>query len=116
MDDFDVPVFRKAYELYKTLYGYRAEIPRQDRYAVWQRSEDASLDIIEGILLASQSRQADKAAILERTSVKLNLLRVFFRLAKDAKVIDIKKYMILEEKIDEIGRMLGGWMKSSREA
>ena len=115
MDDFDVPIFRKAYELYEILYGYRAEIPRQDRYAVWQRSEDASLDVIECILLASQSRQAEKAATLERASVKLNLLRVFVRLMKETKAIDAKKYVALQSVIDDIGRQLGGWIKTSRE-
>ena len=23
MDDFDIPIFKKSYELYKTFYGYR---------------------------------------------------------------------------------------------
>lgn len=67
------------------------------------------------ILAASEAQKIDKLPILKNVSVKLNLLRVFFRLAKDNKIIDTKKYMILEEMIDEIGRMLGGWIKSVRE-
>jgi hypothetical protein len=115
MDDFDIPVFKKSYELYKTLYGYRADVPRKDKYAVWQRSEDAALDIIEGILCASQMKQTDKVPVLERVSVKLNLLRVFVRLMKETKVIDAKRYVALQGIIDDIGRQLGGWIKTSRE-
>jgi hypothetical protein len=115
MNDFDIPIFKKSYDLYKTLYSYRADIPRQDKYAIWQRSEDGAIDILEDILFASQTRQAEKAPILERASVKLNLLRVLIRLMKETKVIDAKKYTTLQEMIDEIGRMLGGWIKSSRE-
>jgi hypothetical protein len=115
MDDFDIPIFKKAYDLYKTCYGYRADVPRQDKYAIWQRSEDAMIDIIENILFASQTKQAEKVPILERASVKLNLLRVFVRLMKETKVIDGKKYVALQGIIDEIGRMLGGWIKSSKE-
>ncbi len=40
-------------------------------------------------------------------SAKLNLLRVFIRLSKDVKAIDMKRYVALEEAVDEIGRMLG---------
>jgi hypothetical protein len=34
---------------------------------------------------------------------------------KDIKAIDTKKYIIIEANLDEIGRMLGGWIKSTRE-
>jgi hypothetical protein len=115
MDDFDIPIFKKSYELYAVFYGFRSNVPRQDRYAIWQRSEDTALDIIEGILLASQTRPAEKASVLERASVKLNLLRVFVRLMKETKTIDARKYVVLQAAIDEIGRMLGGWIKSAKE-
>ncbi len=115
MDDFDIPIFKKSYDLYKTFYSYRTDVPRQDKYAIWQRSEDAVIDLITDILTASQMRQMDKIPVLERTSVKLNLLRVFIRLMKETKTTDAKKYMVLQTTIDEIGRMLGGWIKSSRE-
>lgn len=115
MDNFDIPIFKKAYDLYQLFRSYRDTIKKQDRHTIWERSENAILDVIEGILAASETYKSEKLPILKNVSVKVNLLRVFFRLAKDAKVIDVKKYMALEEKIDEIGRMLGGWMKSSRE-
>src|ERR1035441_8511871 len=116
MDNFDIPIFKKAYELYQTFHGYRDAVKKRDRHTIWERSEKAILDVIEGILAASEAYKAEKLPILKNVSVKLNLLRVFFRLAKDAKVIDLKKYMVLEEKIDEIGRMLGGWIKSTKES
>jgi hypothetical protein len=34
---------------------------------------------------------------------------------KDIKAIDAKKYIIIEANLDEIGRMLGGWIKSTRD-
>jgi len=33
-------------------------------------------------------------------------------MARELKMLDNKKYLSLEEKVQEIGRMLGGWMKS----
>jgi hypothetical protein len=114
MDNFDIPIFKKAYELYQKFHGYRDVVKKRDRHTIWERSENAILDVIEGILTASEAYKIEKLPILKGVSVKLNLLRVFFRLAKDAKVIDLKKYMILEEIIDEIGRQLGGWINSTK--
>lgn len=115
MDEFDIPIFKKIYELYKIFYGYRNTVSRQDRYTLWQRCENLILDVLESILLASQLSKMDKLPILEKTSTKLNFLRVFLRLCKEVKTIDNKKYVLLQEIIDEIGRMLGGWIKSAKE-
>ena len=114
MNDFDTPIFKKTYDLYKTFYGYRADVPKQDRYTIWQKCESLMLEVLEAILLAGQTSKAEKLPILEQASSKLNFLRVFIRLMSDVKAIDNKKYLSLESNVDEIGRMLGGWIKSSR--
>lgn len=113
-DSFDIPIFQKAYELYKTLYDYRNTVAKQDHYTLWQRLENICLDILAGILSASTLSKTKKRPALEKVSLKLNILRVFIRLSKEIKVIDNKKYIVLQEKIDEIGRMLGGWIKSTK--
>ncbi|MGC9610949.1 MAG: four helix bundle protein [Minisyncoccia bacterium] len=115
MNDFDIPIFKKTYDLYKTFYGYRDSIPKQDRYTVWQKSEEIILEIIESILSASQTDKFEKGPLLRKASTKLNLLRVFIRLMKDTRALDSKKYLILESFVDEIGRMLGGWIRSTKE-
>ena len=57
-------------------------------------------------------KQVEKLPTLKNVSLKLNFLRVFVRLMKDVKSIDTAKYIKLQDMIDEIGRMLGGWMRS----
>lgn len=111
--EFDIPIFRKSYDLYKLFYGFRGKIPKQDKYTLWQKSENLIIEIIEAIISASFKQKFDKVAILEMASLKLNILRVLIRLMKDIQSIDNKKYSLLEEIIDEIGRMLGGWLRSS---
>ncbi len=115
MNDFDTPIFRKTYDLYRTLYGYRLTVPKQDRYTLWQKCESLLLEILEGTLLASQTSKGEKLPILLTASVRLNLLRVFIRLMKDVRAMDNKKYMAIEARLDEIGRMLGGWIRFVKE-
>ncbi len=115
MEYLDLPIFKKTYDLYKSFYGYRQSIPKQDRYTIWQTSEHTLLEIIEGLLRASQLSKHDKLQTLETVSVKLNFLRVTVRLMKDTKTIDTKKYITIEESLDEIGRMLGGWLRSIKQ-
>jgi len=114
MNEFDIPIFKTSYDLYKTLHSYRKVVPKNDRFTVFERCEHAILNVIEGILLASSQTKKEKVPALEQASLKLNVVRVFIRLLKDIKAIDSKKYVALETMVDEIGRMLGGWIRSSK--
>jgi len=115
MQEFDIPIFKKVYELYKSFHQIRSNVSKQDKYTIFIKCENTILEVIEGILEASQLSKDKKLPILEKTSLKLNLLRVFIRLMKDTKSIDLKNYAKMEENVDEIGRMLGGWIKSTKE-
>lgn len=88
-------------------------VPKAERFTLYERCENAILDMIETILEAGYSKSAQKIVVLERASVKLNIVRFFIRLLKETRSIDIKKYTMLQELIDEIGRMLGGWIRST---
>jgi len=116
VEQTDIPIFKKLYELYKLLHSYRLSIPKADRYSLWQRTENNCLELLELILSASQAKKETKLPILQTASVKLSCLRFFVRLAKDTKAIDPKKYLALQTLIDEIGRMLGGWLRSAKPA
>ena len=115
MNDLDIPIFKKSYDLYKDFYNLRLSVPKQYRYTLWQKCESLLVEVLEGILYASQQTKSEKLPTLEKTSVRLNFLRICIRLMKDVKAIDGKKYIIIEANLDEIGRMLGGWIKSTRE-
>ena len=115
MDDFDIPIFKKTYDLYKLFYSYRNVMSKQDRYTIWQRCDGMMLEILDGIMAASQMSKVEKLPTLEKASMKLNFLRVFIRLMHETRGIDGKKYLALQEPIDEIGRMLGGWIRSVKQ-
>ena len=110
----NIPIFAKAYDLYKLLSSFRSTVPKHDRHGLWQRTEEQCLFVIESLFLAGQRTKECKFVLLEKASVQLNLLRFLVRLAKDTKAIDLKKYAQLQHIIDEIGRMLGGWIKSTK--
>ncbi len=112
MSEIDIPVLVKSYDLYKQFHEYRKVVPKQDRFTIYERAENIILSEIELLLEASYGDKARKIVLLEKASVKLNALRFLVRLMKDTKTFDLKKYMTLQEMIDEIGRMTGGWIRS----
>lgn len=114
MDEFDIPIFKAVYDFYKEFYCFLKTFPRPDRYTLGQKCENNALEILELILIASQIPKPEKLPILKKASVKVNVLRVLIRLAKEIKALDAKKYVVSQERLDKIGRMLGGWIKSTK--
>jgi len=113
MNDLEIPILKKSFELYKALHECKRLIPKHDRFTIYVRSEELLLNIIELLIEAGYAQKTDRAVILEKVSVKLNILRNFIRLMKEVKTFDAKKYVHFQELVDEIGRMLGGWIKST---
>lgn len=111
----DIPIFKKTYEFFKEFYVFELDFPKKDRYTLGQRCENIILEVLEGIIAAGQISKDKKLSILERVSNKLDLLKIFIRLAYDLNVLSDNRYIVCQNYLQEIGRMLGGWMKSVRE-
>jgi hypothetical protein len=55
-----------------------------------------------------------RALLLGKADLKLKILKLLVRLAYESKAWDEKKYILLEEKLVELGKMLGGWIKATQ--
>lgn len=70
------------------------------------------LEITELIIGGSYLDKLEKLIYLKKASVKLDLLKFFLQVAWEIKSLDNKKYVAISEKIGDVGKMLGGWIKS----
>lgn len=107
----NLKVFQKHYDFLLWLQTVVANIPISARFTLAQRLENSALAVMEGII---EANGGEKNA-LKKASLELDKVRIFTRLAKDLRFIDLKKYENAAVQIDEIGRMLGGWIKSGDE-
>ncbi len=63
------------------------------------------------MLLARAKTGMSKGLILHKIDLKIKLLKLLIRMSFDVKALSQSKYISLEEKLLEIGKMLGGWIK-----
>lgn len=106
----NLPIFEKTYELILWLYPAVNKFPKSQRFVLGQQIENTVLNILKGIIQANAERA--KLPYLKQVSVELDKLRIIIRLAKDMKFFSIRQYEFSAGKINEIGKMLGGWIKS----
>ncbi len=111
----EIPIFKKSYDFLREFYVFQIDFPKKDRYTLGQRCENCLLDVLEGVIVAAQSGKDEKLKVLQLVSNKLDILKILVRLAADLKALSEKRYIICENRLQEIGRMLGGWIKSTHE-
>jgi hypothetical protein len=105
-------IVHRIYQFYLSLYVVLRKIPKQDRYAIGQKCEHLTLEILEDVFLANSEYRQAKLPLLQKMDTRLKILKTCLRLGYDTKALDQKKYLLLQENLQEIGKMLGGWMKS----
>jgi hypothetical protein len=108
----DIPLFHKIYDFYRLMHSYHPRIPKAERYTIWQKCENTTLSLLEMIIATSQSSGQERLQALHEFSNKLDFLKVLIRLAKDTRTIDDAQYLALQSMLQEIGKMIGGWIKS----
>jgi len=105
-------IFQKLYDLILWMFPLINKFPKKQRFVLGQQLENTLLDILKRIIQANQER--NKLEILKQVSIDLDKFRILFRLAKDLRFMSIKQYQFGAEKINELGKILGGWIKSCK--
>ena len=75
-----------------------------------ERLERTLYDLLETLVQARYTKE--RQPLLTRANLALEVLRFQVRLAKDLQCLAKNSYAHAAGRIDEIGRLVGGWLKS----
>ena len=106
-----LPILKRLTAVYRLWHGILPDIAKTSRYTLGEKVDRLFLEIMELLYMASFLPKEQKLPYLQKTVGKLDLLKFFLQLAWEIKVLDNKKYITLSEPLEEIGRMLGGWVR-----
>ena len=104
------PALEKWYQFLRWLLPTVEKFPRSQKFTLGDRIQNGALDVLEHLIEATYSRQA--GPLLSRANLGLEKLRFLMRLAADLQVIDLRRYEFAARAIDEVGRLVGGWIKA----
>ena len=105
-------VVQKAYDLTLWIIPKVEKFPRSHRFTIGQSLQNSSIELLMNLVDASyQSRNAGSLAAAVR---EVNRIRYLVRLAKDLRVMNLASHEFASKSLDEVGRMAGGWLKSTR--
>lgn len=101
---------QSCHELLRWLIPHLDKFPRVRRFTLGERIEDGVLEVLE--LLVETAYTRNKEAPLRRANLRLEIVRHLWRLAHELKVIATRQYEHGAKLIDDLGRQIGGWLRS----
>ena len=104
------PIFTRTYDLLRWLIPLTVKFPRTHRFVLAARLQDTGLRFQDRLIEAARSRQP--APILAQADADLAKLRLYLRLCRDLELVKFNQYEHGQRMVDEIGRLMGGWIKS----
>lgn len=107
-----LPVIVKSYELYKGLVEAQQHLSKNWRHSLGLSSENSVLQLMEELVMAKNAPKTSKTLYLIKASATLEVLTMKLRLLLALKLVNPTLVFQLQAKTSEIGRMLGGWLKS----
>jgi len=107
-----LPIINQIYETYKGIVEVNHGLTKRWLYSLGLSLENSILDCMENLIMAKNAPRPLKAGYLIRASGKLETSTLKLRLFLELKLANETKIFQLQAKLEEIGRMLGGWLKS----
>jgi len=106
------PIFTLLCELLDWTLDRTASFPKSHRFTIGQRPDAFTLDALERCVESIYAAPPAKCAPLTALNLLLEKLRVFWRIVCGRGWISRQQMLFVAAKIDEIGRMTGGWLAS----
>lgn len=107
----DLKILQKTYDMVE--YGYIAlkQFPKSERYALAADIKKSMYELLRLIIRAN--KRYFKKTTLQDIDIELENLRYLVRMSNSLGFLPFKRYENWSRKLNEIGKMLGGWIKAT---
>jgi len=106
----NLTIYQRVYDFMLYLFPIVDRFPRYEKFVLCTQIKNCVLEIARKIIRANKSR--NKRPLLYDIDVSIEELRMLIRFSHDRKYLSHKSYEETSKRVNEIGRLLGGWIKS----
>lgn len=105
-------IIQKVYDLLKFAIPVLNKYPRNQKFTLADRIQNQFSDLLELYIDAYYASSSKKKPLLQQANIQLEKLRHYLRLSYELRLISSNKYQEFATRLNEIGKMTGGWLKS----
>ena len=108
----EIPIINKIYETYKSIFDISNHLEKRWRYSLGASLENSILSLLQEIVMAKNAPKSLKPNYLIKASSHLEVSTLKLRLLLELELANETKIFQTQSKLAEIGRMLGGRLRS----
>lgn len=107
----DLEVYKRAEQLLFRVYDPITNYPNCEKFRLSQKTINTFLELLTFMSLGNDVKSKRKE-YLQTADGHLKMLKICFRLARYKKYIGKEFHRQISVELSEIGKMLGGWIRS----
>lgn len=111
----DLLIYQKYVDLIRYSYNLLTKYPKAEKFALVANVKNSMFEALKLILRANKiyGNKAARIDMLNALDAEIQLQKVLVRISHEQKYISNNNYMEWSKRLDEIGRILGGWIKAT---
>ena len=102
------PIFVRTFDLLLWLLPFTQKFPKEQRFVLAARVQNAAFNFYEAITAASLSKEKK---YLQEADIELQRLRLYLRLCQRMQFFSKGQYEHVFKMVEEVGKLLGGWTR-----
>ncbi len=106
----DFKLLQKVQDMMEYGYPMLNQFPKAEKFSLAQDIRNTMDNVLE--LTITEEKKYSKKTTLENLDIENEKLKVYIRISFRLKYISKHTYAVWDEKVVEIGRMIGGLIKS----
>ncbi len=105
----DLPIYKATYDLLLAIFQFVKDFSKEYKYSVGDAMKKETMELMT--LIYRANTHSDRRKTLLDARERLEVIRLYVRLMKDLKQINIRKFTLLNASIENVSRQLSGWIK-----
>ena len=106
----DFKILQKVQDLMEYSYPILHQFPKAEKFSFAQDIRSCMNKLLE--LTIEEEKRYTKKTTIQNMDIENEKLKIFIRVAYELRYIDKHRYAVWSNKVVEIGKMIGGLLKS----
>jgi len=111
----NLPVYKVSYDFLVEVFNFTKNFDREHKYTIGEVIKKETIEMITNIYRANSNSSQSRWGLIQSARENLEVIRLYLRLIKDLKQINLEKFINLNEKIESVSKQLSAWQKSTKQ-
>lgn len=107
----NLPIYIKTYEFIKLIYRLVGQFRKEYKFTLGTELQQIGWKVLDEIIATNSLPDSRKRDGIERMNKLFDKFKIRFRLAYELDLVSDKKFGAAQKEMEEIGKMIGGWLR-----